>query len=50
MVDKTKKGPLPEKPQREQPQIEKRQSPGQQPPADPQFVRGTIDPTTKKGR
>lgn len=45
MVDKIKKGPLPENPKRD---------PGtarpwpKDPSGDPEFVRGTIDPTTKK--
>lgn len=46
-MDKTKKSPIPDKPKEER---QRKSGEWQQadPAPDPQFVRGTIDPPTKK--
>ena len=46
-MDKSKKGPLPDKtgrPKGNHPSTDEKQS-----TADPQYIRGTIEPPTKKG-
>ena len=47
-VDKTKQGPLPKQP--EPSKLKGAQKSKGQQSADPTFMRGTVDPTIKKGR
>lgn len=49
MVDKTKQGPIPAQPKSGSPEVEKKGQPEQR-SSDPTFIRGTIDPSTKKER
>lgn len=48
MVDKTKQSPIPERPKVGAPNVEKQAQPDQRSSSEPRFVRGTIDPQTKK--
>jgi hypothetical protein len=50
MVDKTKQSPIPERPKIGSPDVQKQVPPDKRSSGDPMFVRGTIDPPTKKER